>query len=55
MQDGSSLKLTRQSYEAGLIRKEILELHRMSDWLLGLPEEVGRKRAFLLEKWCYSS
>jgi hypothetical protein len=34
--------LTRRLYETGLQQKDILELYRLIDWLLGLPEELER-------------
>src|SRR5262249_13372885 len=33
--------LTRQLYEAGLARKDILELYRLIDWLLALPKGLA--------------
>jgi predicted transposase YdaD len=44
MPERLSLKwtLTRQLYDAGLSRKDILELYRLIDWLLGLPEGLER-------------
>ena len=37
------LELTRRLYEAGLNRREILELYRILDWLLRLPEGLERE------------
>jgi predicted transposase YdaD len=30
-------------YEAGLERREILELYRLLDWLMGLPDDMERE------------
>jgi hypothetical protein len=35
--------LTRRLYQAGLGRREILELYRLIDWLLVLPEGLARQ------------
>ena len=35
--------LTRRLYEAGLDRKDILELYRLLDWLMRLPEGLERE------------
>jgi flagellar biosynthesis/type III secretory pathway protein FliH len=32
--------LTRRLYETGLSKKDVLELYRLVDWLIGLPEEL---------------
>ena len=34
--------LTRRLYEAGFSRKDVLELYRLVDWLVGLPPELER-------------
>ena len=34
--------LTRRLYEAGFVKKDVLELYRLVDWLLGLPAELER-------------
>jgi len=34
--------LTRRLYEAGFGKKDVLELYRLVDWLVGLPPELDR-------------
>ena len=37
---GAKWELTRQLYEAGFGRRDVLELYRLVDWLLALPSDL---------------